>query len=127
VSHAETARLALEQRSPLTALRHYHMGWPHSLPEQGAGFLSASPAGVVVLTVRPLANHDAYLVRVHNSSPQSVQATLQFPVVRLEDAYLGSVLGERVGSVQWTPQTVELPMSRYDIQSLVVRMKTVKD
>ena len=127
LSLAETARLALEQRSPLTALRHYHMGWQHSLPEQGAGFLSASPLGVVVLTVRPLANHDAYLVRVHNSSPQSVQATLQFPVVHLEDAYLGSVLGERIGSVQWTPEGVELPMSRCDIQSLVVRMKTVKD
>ena len=103
------------------------MGWPHSLPEEGAGFLSTSPAGVVVLTVRPLANHDAYLVRVHNSTAQAVKATLQFPIIHLEDAYLGSVLGERVGSVQWTPQAVELPMSRYDIQSLVVRMKTVKD
>jgi hypothetical protein len=77
--------------------------------------------------VRPLANHDAYLVRIHNSSPQSVKATLQFPVVHLEDAYLGSVLGERIGSVQWTPAAVELPLSHYDIQSLVVRMKTVKD
>jgi len=44
-----------------------------------------------------------------------------------EYAYPRSVLEDRVGSVQWTPQAVELPMSRYDIQNLVVRMKTVKD
>jgi hypothetical protein len=59
--------------------------------------------------------------------PQSVKATLQFPVVHLTDAYLGSVLGKRVSSVQWTPQAVELQLSRYEIQSLVVHLKTVKD
>ena len=37
LSLAEATRLALEQRSPLTALRHYHMGWPHSLPEARRG------------------------------------------------------------------------------------------
>jgi alpha-mannosidase len=123
VSLAQAARVASEQRSSLTAIRHYHKEWKQTLPVTGAGFLNASPPGVTVLTIRPLAGENAYLVRVHNSTPQELNATLHFPMTRLEDAYLGSVLGERNGAVDWEPNSIKLPLNRYDIKSLVVRVK----
>jgi len=122
-SLAEAAQFASEQRSSLTAIRHYNKEWKQTLPITGAGFLNASPPGVTVLTIRPLAGENAYLVRVHNSTEEEVKAILQFPILPLEDAYLGSVLGERSGTVDWSPQHVTLPMKRYDIESLVVRVK----
>jgi hypothetical protein len=127
LSLAQAARLASEQRSPLPAIRHYHKEWKQTLPVTGAGFLSASPAGVTVLTVRPLAAKSTYLVRVHNSTPQELTATLQFPMIQLEDAYLGSVLGERSGAVEWDPNRVKLPLNRYAIMSLVVRVKRSRE
>jgi len=123
LSLAHAARLASEERSSLTAIRHYHKEWTQTLPVTGAGFLNASPPGVTVLTIRPLADENTYLVRIHNSLPQPLNATLEFPMVQLEEAYLGSVLGERSGVVDWEPSSIRLPLDRYDIKTLVIRVK----
>jgi alpha-mannosidase len=123
VSLAQAARLASQERSPLTTIRHYHKEWTQTLPVTGAGFLNASPPGVAVLTIRPLAEENSYLVRVHNSLPEPLNATLEFPVIQLEEAYLGSVLGERIGPLDWEPNRVRLPLNQYDIKSVVVRVK----
>ena len=80
----------------LLAIRRYNMGWQPALSDKGAGFLGVTPVGVAVLTIRPLESGDAYLVRVQNFTPSDVSANLQFPAVQVEEAYLGSVMGERV-------------------------------
>ena len=69
------------------------MGWQSTLSDKGAGLLSAAPAGVTVLTIRPLEKGDAYLVRVQNSTSADVSANIQFPAVQVQEAYLGSVIG----------------------------------
>ena len=123
LSPSETEHLVWEQRSPLFVIRHEYKGWKQTLPIEGAGFLGAAPEGVVVLTVRPAPGEGAYLIRVHNTTGQEVKARLQFPRVELGDAYLGSVLGERVGAVNWSAHEVNLPMARADVKSVVVRVK----
>jgi alpha-mannosidase len=123
VSEAQAMTLTAEQRSPLTAIRHYNMGWAPILSDKGAGFLNAAPAGVNILTVRPLPGTDNYLVRVQNTTANDVKATVEFPAVSLKEAFLGSVLGEQNGPAEWTPHHVLLPMGRYEIKSLVVTIQ----
>ena len=125
VSSTDATTLVSEQRSPFVAIRRYSMGWLPALSDKGAGFLVA-PAGVAVLTIRPLEGSDAYLVRVHNSTPEDLSAILQFPAVQLQEAYLGSVMGERAAPVNWTPHSVTLAMGRYEIKSLVIRIAANK-
>jgi alpha-mannosidase len=122
LSASQALTLSSDQRSPLTAIRRYQMGWPGSLSDKGTGFLEASPSGVTVLTVRPLEKRDTYLVRVQNSTPNDVTATLQFPTIKLQDSYLGSVMGDRIAPVKSTVHTVTLAMQRYEIKSLVVKI-----
>jgi Glycosyl hydrolases family 38 C-terminal beta sandwich domain len=108
------------------AIRHYNMGWQPTLSGKGAGLLSATPSGVTVLTIRPLEQGDAYLVRVHNSTSSDVSANIQFPAVQVQEAYLGSVMGERTAAVNWTPHSVTMPMGKYEIKSLVVKVAANK-
>ena len=122
VSPVQAAMLAGEQRSPFVAIRHYKMGWEPSLSDKGAGLLGATPAGVTVLTIRPLEESDSYLVRVHNSTSADVSANIEFSAVQVQEAYLGSVMGERTAAVNWTPHSVTMPMGKYEIKSLVVRV-----
>ena len=126
ISPVQAATLASEQRSPLVAIRHYNMGWQPTLPDKGAGLLSATPAGVAVLTIRRLETGDAYLVRVQNSTSADVNANIQFPAVQLQDAYLGLVMGERSAAVNWTPHSVTMPMGKYEIKTVVVRVAANK-
>ena len=119
---SDSTYLALEQRSPLLVLRHEHKEWKQTLPVEGAGFLSSSPAGVAVTTVRPGPSRGAWLVRVHNTTDQEVKARLEFPHTQLGDAYLGSVLGDRAGSVDWSGHEVNFPMARFDVKTVVVRV-----
>jgi alpha-mannosidase len=124
VSSTQAAILTSEQRAPLTAIRHYNMGWTPTLSDKGAGFLNASPAGVTILTIRPLDHDDAYLVRVQNTTPAQVSAKLQFPKVQLDQAYLGSVLGERVAATTSNADSVTIAMGAYEIKTLIVRIKS---
>jgi alpha-mannosidase len=122
LSQAEAARFAMEQRSELLVVTHEHKAWKQTMPVTGSGFLSASPAGVAVLTIRPGAARDTYLIRVQNSTDQETQAKLEFPVISLADAHLGSPAGDTIGSVSWSAHQVEMPMTRYDVKTLVVRV-----
>jgi alpha-mannosidase len=124
VSLVQAATLASEQRSPFAAIRRYHMGWLPALSDKGAGFLRVTPPGVSVLTIRPVESNDEYLVRVQNSTPAELSASLQFPTVRVEDAYLTSVMGQRIAAVTWTPHSVTLPLGKYQIVSIVVKVAT---
>ncbi len=126
VSPTQATTLASEQRSPLVAIRHYSMGWTPTLSDKGAGFVATTPAGVAVLTIRPLENGDAYLLRVQNPTSNDVIANLQFPAVEVQEAYLGSVTGERASSVSWTPHSVTMPMGKNEIKSLVVTIAANK-
>ena len=110
-------------RSPLLALRHEHKEWTQTLPVTGNGFLSSSPEGIVVLTIRPGPGQGSYLLRVQNLTEKETEAKLEFPVTELEDAYLGSPLGDRAGSVHWSAHKVQFPMARYDVKTLIVRVK----
>jgi alpha-mannosidase len=123
LNQAETTKFALEQRSELLVLRSEHKAWKQVLPAIGAGFLAATPGGVEVLTIRPGAAKDIYLIRVENSSDEVVQAKLEFPMATLDDAHLGSPAGEAVGDLSWSPHEVKIPMSRYDIKTLVVHVQ----
>jgi hypothetical protein len=123
VSSTQAEILTSEQRSPLTAIRHYNMGWMSTLSDKGAGFLNASPAGVTILTIRPLDHDDAYLIRVQNTTPDRVTANLQFPTVQLEEAYLGSVLGGHIAAVSSTADSVTVAMGAYEIKTVIVRIK----
>jgi hypothetical protein len=123
VSSTQAEILTSEQRSPLTAIRHYNMGWTSTLSDKGAGFLNASPAGVTILTIRPLDHDDAYLIRVQNTTPDRVTANLQFPTVQLEEAYLGSVLGGHIAAVSSTADSVTVAMGAYEIKTVIVRIK----
>ena len=49
-----------------------------------------------------------------------------FPAVQIQEAYLGSVIGERVAPANWTSHSVTLPMRQYEIKSIVVRVATNK-
>ena len=123
LSQAEAAKFAIEQRSELLVLRHEHKAWKQTMPVTGSGFLSTSPAGVAVLTIRPGAARDTYLIRVQNSTDQATQAKLEFPMIELADAHLGSAAGDSIGSVSWSAHQVEMPMTRYDVKTLVVRVR----
>ncbi|MEP7242956.1 MAG: polysaccharide lyase family protein [Gammaproteobacteria bacterium] len=122
ISGAQAMALTSEQRSPLPALRRYSMGWDAKLPDAGGGFLQATPAAVTVLAIRPLESGDAYLVRVQNMNASEVSARLRFPTIELREAYLGSVMGERVGEVASTAREVTLAMGRYEIKNVVIRV-----
>jgi alpha-mannosidase len=122
VPAADSAQLCLEQRSPLTVFRHVHKQWKQTLPMEGTGFLSSSPTGVAVLTVRPAVSEGAWLIRVHNTTGQEVTARLRFPHAQLADAWLGTVLGDRTGSLKWSVHEVSLPMARFDVKTVVVKM-----
>jgi len=120
----ESATLfALGQRSPLLTLRHEHKEWAQTLPTTGSGALSAAPAGVVVLTIRPGSNPGSYLLRVQNLTEHDAQAVLKFPLSEIADAYLGSPLGDKVGAVNQSGHEVQFPMGRYEIKTLVVQIK----
>jgi alpha-mannosidase len=123
LSLAQAIETTDEQRTSLTVTTRYHKGWEPMLPEAGEGFLSSSPEGVRVLTIRPTAEGNSYLIRVHNSTNKAVEAHLDFPTVQLADAYKASVLGERKGQVHWSAHLVRLPMSRYDVKTLVIRLR----
>jgi alpha-mannosidase len=114
-------------RMPLHASRHYYKQWKQILPEKGAGFLTASPEGVEILTVRPTSEKNTYLVRVHNTTDQTVNATFHFPMNQLEDAYMGSILGDRVEAVKWSEAEAQIPLSRYGAKTLVVRVKPYQE
>jgi alpha-mannosidase len=122
VSLLDTASLTERMCSPLYVITHYHKEWRQTLPEGGAGFLQASPAGVTILTIRPAPASDAYLIRVQNTTSQELTADLQFPRVTLEDAYLASVLGDRVASLNWIAHETRVPLSLYEIKTIVVRL-----
>jgi alpha-mannosidase len=122
ITPGQAMMLASEQRAPFQAIRHYHMGWEPTLPDTGGGFLNVEPAGVAVLTIRPIEGASTYLVRVQNSTAKELTAHLQFPRVAIHEAYIGSVTGERVASVEWTAHSVTLPMGRNEIKTLVVSM-----
>lgn len=122
VSAAQAMTLVGEQRSPLSAIRHYNMGWQPTLTANGAGFLDATPPGVNILTIRRL-NNDSYLVRVQNTTAGELNANLQFPTVKLREAYLGSVVGERTADLEWSPHGITLPMRRYEIKSVTVKVE----
>jgi hypothetical protein len=126
VSPTQATTLASEQRSPLVAIRHYSMGWTPTLSDKGAGFVATTPAGVAVLTIRPLEKSDAYLLRVQNPTSNDVTANLQFPAVEVQEAYLGSVTGEHAAAVSWTPHSVTMPMGKNEIKSLVVTIAANK-
>jgi hypothetical protein len=119
VTETETMALTDEQRSPLVAIRHYNMGWEPTLPNTGAGFLNTFPASVKVLAISPLEGKN-YLIRVENTAAQRVTADLRFPTVRLRKAWLGSVVGERIGPVDWTSNGVIVPMNHYEIKNVIV-------
>ncbi len=120
-------RLSTRARSPLYAVRHYHKEWKQILPERGIGFLSTLPDGLAILTIRPGSDDHTYIVRVHNSTDQRITARLQFPVMTVEGAHLGSVLGDPLKSVEWAEHEVRFPMNKYDIKTLVVRLKPSQD
>jgi hypothetical protein len=122
-SALDSTYLSLEKRSPLLVLRHEHKEWEQTLPVEGSGFLQSSPPGVVVLTIRPGLEGNSFVVRVHNTTAQEVTASLQFPRTQLEAASLGSVLGEQVGSVNWSAHEVKFKMNQYDVKTLVIRLK----
>lgn len=120
VTEAQTMALTSEQRSPFFAIRHYNMGWKPTLPETGTGFLQTSPAGINVLTIRPLEDGN-YLVRVQNTDGEPVKAGVTFPTIQLQSAYLGSVMGDKAASVDWTSDSITLTLGRNEIKNLVVK------
>ena len=61
-----------------------------------------------------------------NSTSSDVSANIQFPAVQVQEAYLGSVKGERTAGVNWTPHSVTMLMGKYEIKSLVVRVAANK-
>jgi hypothetical protein len=63
---------------------------------------------------------------VHNGSEEAIQARLRSPRSELEDAYLGTPLGERMAPVKWSSREVQFPMNRYAIKTLVVYMKEAR-
>ncbi len=63
---------------------------------------------------------------MQNSTSGDVNANLQFPAVQVAGGYLGSVIGERTGAVNWTPHSVAMPMGKYEIKSLVVKIASHK-
>lgn len=114
-------RMTAQARTPLYASRHSHKNWEQMLPEKDASFLGVTPDGVAVLTIRPTA--DTYLIRVQNRTNHALTADLQFPLVQLEDAGLGSVLGDKLEPVKWSRHDIRFNMKRYDITTIVIRIK----
>jgi hypothetical protein len=111
----------------LLVLRHEHKAWKQTFPLTGCGFLTASPEGVAVLTIRPGPTRDVYLIRLQNSIDQATQAKLEFPMIELADAHLGSAAGDAIGAVSWSAHQVEIPMARYDVKTLVVRVQRSRE
>jgi alpha-mannosidase len=120
---AVMAHLTTEGRNPLYGIRHSHKNWEQNLPYEGASFVGVSPDGVSLLTIRPTSDSRTYLIRVQNTTDQPITAALQFPLVQLEEAYLGSVLGDKLDSTEWSGHEVKFAMNRYDIKTVVVRLQ----
>ncbi len=78
---------------------------------------------MTILTIRALDQDDAYLVRVQNTTPNQVTANLQFPKIQLDEAYLGSVLGDRIAAVASTADSVTIAMGAHEIKTVIVRIK----
>ena len=87
ISTTQAMTLAADQRSPFFAIRHYNMGWDTTLSDKGSAFVSTSPEGVRVLTIRPLENSDDYLVRVQNTTDKDISANLQFPAAKFKSVH----------------------------------------
>ena len=127
ISTTQAMTLAADQRSPFFAIRHYNMGWDPTLSDKGSAFVSTSPEGVRVLTIRPLENGDDYLVRVQNTTDKDIRANLQLPQGQIQKAYLGSVLGERQTEIDSTPSSVTLSLGRNQIKTLVLSLRGKPD
>jgi len=83
---------------------------------------------VEVLTIRPVNDERrTYLLRLHNVTDQGVTAHLLFPAVSLEDAYLGTVSGERRAAADWSSHEASVPMKHYDVKTLVIKVKVPHD
>jgi alpha-mannosidase len=115
--------LTADARTPLYAIRHFHKEWEQTLPDTGASFVGASPNEVAILTIRPTADQLTYLIRVQNTSDQQITGHLQFPLVQLAEAYLGSVLGDKVAPVEWSAHEVKFAMNKFDIKTVVLRIE----
>jgi alpha-mannosidase len=123
VNPADAFCLSAEQRNPLVAIRHYNMGWDQTLPTSGTGFLSASPRGVAIIGVTPADKAGSFLIRLQNFTPDTVMSRVDIPHMRIEDAYLGSVLGEHAGKVEWNANSLTVPLKRYEIKTIAVTIQ----
>lgn len=123
VSSARTMVLAADQRSPLIAIRSYHMGWHPKLSKLGLSFVKMEPVGTRVLTIRPVEHESAYLVRVQNCTSEKIRARLTFSATVLRDAYLGTITGERIKSVDWSEHGITVPMKGNEIETLVIKVR----
>jgi hypothetical protein len=61
-------------------------------------------------------------VRVQNGTSQSTDAQIQFGAAQLEDAFIGSVMGDKSESVKWSAHQVNLQMAPFDVKTVVVRI-----
>ncbi len=123
LSQASTAQLAIGARSPLYVIPLEHKEWTPILPEQGQSFVSASPRGISVVAMRPVpGERGAYLLRVQNGTSQTTDAQIRFPGSQLEGAYMGSVMGDKSGSVDWSAHQVNISMAPFDVKTVVVRV-----
>lgn len=125
ITEEKAANFAAEQRSPLFAVKRYGMGWKPTLPVKGSSFLSASPSSVRILTMRPLERVNSYLLRVQNTSSIPADAMLSFPTMKIQDAYIGSVLGERIVPAHWDSHSVTVKMERTQMRTVVVTLGTI--
>ena len=76
----------------------------------------------MVLTIRPALDHEGYMVRVHNTSDQDVTAHLHFRYTDINDAYLSSLLGDRIAPVFSSAHEVAFPLRRFDIRTVMVHV-----
>jgi predicted Zn-dependent protease with MMP-like domain len=96
------------------------MGWDTSLPASGTGFLEASPRGVAIIGVTPWDTLGSFLIRVQNFRADSVTAKIGLNHVNLQDAYLGTILGERSRRMDRIGNSLTVPLERYEIKTIVV-------
>jgi alpha-mannosidase len=123
LSQANTAQLAIGARSPLYVIPLEHKEWTPILPEQGQSFVSTSPRGISVVAMRPVpGERGAYLLRVQNGTSQATDAQIRFPGSQLEGAYIGSVMGDKSGSVDWSAHQVNISMAPSDVKTVVIRV-----
>jgi hypothetical protein len=75
----------------------------------------------------PGAERGAYLLRVQNSTSKAADTQIQFPGSQLEGAYIGSVMGDKSGSVEWSAHQVNLSMAPFDVKTVVVHVGSASD